>query len=89
MATTDIRCGAVWSGHRAEHCTICHETFSGSTTGDAHRVGPHDGNRRCLTGDELTALGLWAEPNQYGTPVWHGTPNKGGVQKRRPDLSAS
>ncbi|MGH9252730.1 MAG: hypothetical protein ACRD0W_24920 [Acidimicrobiales bacterium] len=81
-------CDAVWFGQRIEHCTVCHQTFSGESTGMAHRVGPHDppGRRRCLSSDELTALGLWVETNQYGTDVWHGSPNKKGIQKRRPTI---
>jgi hypothetical protein len=85
----DPRCGATWFGHRIEHCTVCHQTFSGERTGMAHRVGQHDvwegpERRRCLSADELTALGLWAETNPYGTHVWHGTPNKAGKQLRHP-----
>lgn len=82
----DKTCGATWFGLRIEHCQMCHQTFSGSTTGDAHRVGPHDlpGQRRCLTAPELEGLGLWLETNAYGTAVWHGSPNKQGIQKRRP-----
>lgn len=84
----DPRCGARWGGFRVEHCTVCHQTFSGETTGMAHRVGPYDqpGQRRCLDADELKALGLWAETNQYGTDIWHGSPNKQGIQKRRPTI---
>jgi hypothetical protein len=84
-------CGATWFGFNVEHCTVCHQTFSGETTGNAHRVGPHDppGRRRCRTPAELTALGLWVETNQYGTDVWHGSPNKKGVQKRHPKRGES
>jgi hypothetical protein len=89
VSTRDDRCGAVWSGHRTEHCTVCHRTLSGSTTGDAHRVGPHDGDRRCLTDGEMLALGLWPQDNQYGTTVWHGSPNKAGEQKRRPQFGGA
>lgn len=86
----DHRCGAVWYGFRIEHCQMCHQTFSGSTTGDAHRVGPYEvGQRRCLTPDELEGLGLWIEVNAYGTGVWHGSPNKKGIQKRRPPRTES
>lgn len=80
----DPRCGAVWFGFRVEHCTLCHQTFSGETTGQAHRVGPFNGKRRCRTAKELTRLGLWTETNEYGTEVWHGSPNKQGIQKRHP-----
>jgi hypothetical protein len=51
-------CGAEWSGFRAEHCKVCHETFTGSRAGDMHRVGDHDirtgpGRRRCRTTAEM------------------------------------
>lgn len=87
----DLNCGAYWFGFRIEHCQICHQTFSGSTTGDAHRVGPHDpiGSRRCLAPDELIGLGLWVETNKYGTDIWHGSPNSKGIQKRHPKHEAA
>jgi hypothetical protein len=82
-------CGAAWDGLRTEHCTVCHQTFSGESTGEAHRVGPFNppGLRRCRAPDELAALGLWVERNRHGTDVWHGSPNKGGEQRRRPHRS--
>jgi hypothetical protein len=83
MKARDWRCGATWTGLRTEHCTRCHQTFSGSTTGDAHRIGAEH-PQRCLTADELTGLGLWVETNRYGTDIWHGSPNKQGIHKRRP-----
>ena len=56
-------CGKSWGGTRAEHCTECHETFTGTTAGDKHRVGDPaiwDGpkRRRCLTVTEMTARGM-------------------------------
>jgi hypothetical protein len=85
------QCGAVWFGFRVEHCTVCHQTFSGETTGMAHRVGPYDNadSRRCLTPNQLRGLGLWIETNEYGTAVWHGSPNKQGIQKRHPKKKES
>lgn len=69
---------------RMEHCKVCHQTFSGASTGDAHRTGRYGIDRRCRTSDELSALGLWLERG-----IWHGSPNKAGVQKRwnGPDTS--
>ncbi len=51
MTWTDS-CGAVIKGMKAEHCPECHETFTNTSAGDAHRTGPHDA-RRCLTPDEM------------------------------------
>jgi hypothetical protein len=53
-------CGKSWTGYRTEHCPAsgCHETFSGQSTGDAHRVGDHNDGRRCLSPDEMRDKGL-------------------------------
>ena len=58
-------CGATWTGARMEHCSEpgCHQTFSGTASGDMHRTGAHHisrgpGRRRCLTADEMIAKGM-------------------------------
>lgn len=71
MTTTCTACGKSWGGLRAEHCTVCHETFSGTTAGDRHRTGDHavfvgPDRRRCLTADEMRDKGL--EQNTKG--IW-------------------
>lgn len=63
MATTCSTCSATWTGHRIEHCTVCHETFTGATSGDMHRVGDHaitegPDRRRCLTAVEMGEKGM-------------------------------
>lgn len=68
---TICKCGAEWTGLRIEHCDACHQTFSGTTAGDRHRVGDHavsigPGRRRCLTADEIRGKGM--EQNDRG--VW-------------------
>jgi hypothetical protein len=53
-----------WRANRG-HCKVCHQTFANDDTSERHRVGPHDsreGIRRCLTTDELLALG-WTNDN--------------------------
>ena len=70
-AWTDSRCGKQVPWGRAEHCTVCHESFSGAVTGDAHRTGPHDDTRRCLTEAEMLAKG-WREVTRHGAQVWTG-----------------
>lgn len=60
---TACNCGATWTGHRIEHCTECHETFTGTGAGDKHRVGEHaihvrPDRRRCLSPVEMTARGM-------------------------------
>lgn len=81
--TTTCFCGAAWSGYRIEHCTECHETFTGTTSGDKHRTGDHaimwgPERRRCLTPDEMrkrgmeqNARGQWTNG---GTSPWAGEP---------------
>lgn len=53
-------CGETWTGFRIEHCTVCHQTFTGTQSGDMHRVGPHwpIGQRRCLTPAEMETKGM-------------------------------
>ncbi len=63
MSAPGCRCGAVWTGLRIEHCTECHETFTGTTAGDRHRVGDHaiftgPKRRRCLTPEEMRERGM-------------------------------
>lgn len=62
MSTT-CHCGATWTGYRIEHCTACHETFTGTTAGDKHRTGQHHlstgpDRRRCLTVEEMREKGM-------------------------------
>lgn len=50
-------CGALYSGAQGSggHCRDgCHRTFANQSSGDAHRTGPYDGDRRCLTVTEMT-----------------------------------
>ena len=66
---TTCHCGAEWAGLRIEHCTACHETFTGTASGDRHRVGQHDvstgpDRRRCLTAEEMREKGM--EQNARG-----------------------
>jgi hypothetical protein len=61
--TTCGTCSTTYGGYRTEHCTECHETFTGTSSGDKHRTGKHgvtEGptRRRCLTPDEMTQLGM-------------------------------
>lgn len=63
MSGAGCRCGASWTGLRIEHCPACHETFTGTTSGDRHRVGDHNvfvgpDRRRCLTPAEMVEAGM-------------------------------
>ena len=79
MSAAKCRCGATWTGLRIEHCMACHQSFTGTTAGDRHRVGDHNtyvgpDRRRCLTPDEMrekgmaqNARGVWGNG---GTSPW-------------------
>lgn len=74
MTTCD--CGATWGGLRTEHCAACHQTFTGTTSGDRHRVGDYNQRtgptrRRCLTVAEMETRGL--ERNAKGQWTTGGT----------------
>lgn len=65
--TTCRKCTKTWTGKRLEHCTVCHETFSGTSAGDKHRTGDYAAKtRRCLNADEMRAKGM--AQNERG--VW-------------------
>lgn len=72
MNFTCATCGDIIGG-RAEHCTVCHRTFTGTSAGDLHRTGQHGvktgpDRRRCRTDDELAKRGLVRKPNgRWGT----------------------
>jgi hypothetical protein len=61
-------CGATWTGKRIEHCTACHETFTGTGSGDMHRVGPYAPlERRCLSAEEMRDRGMAANSRGHWT----------------------
>lgn len=61
------QCGHTWGGLKAEHCTICHATFTGNTAGEAHRHGEYP-NRTCSTEDLF-----WNEKRQMWGSTEPGT----------------
>lgn len=75
MAT--CRCGAEFGG-KIEHCTVssCHQSFTGTTAGDMHRVGDHalstgPNRRRCLSETEMLAKGM----AQNARGIWMSVPS--------------
>lgn len=74
------RCGKEIRGGKAEHCSVCHQTFTGTSAGDAHRVGSHGVDRRCLTPDEMRShpkrpmeqdrRGYWRFPTPAAKAKW-------------------
>ena len=46
MQWTCHKCDSTIIGYKPEHCTICHETFTSTISGDMHRVGDHGGQDR-------------------------------------------
>lgn len=71
-------CGKSWGGLRMEHCTVCHQTFSGQTLGDAHSVGKDVMAKVCLTPDEMSAKG-W----RLVKDVWRGAAMPADVLAKR------
>ena len=55
---TRLGCASIPPGSSRQHCTACHQTFAGTRAGDRHRVGEFPDGRRCLTADEMLAVGL-------------------------------
>ena len=46
-------------GEKRCQCPACGQFFNRVSTFDKHRVGAYDGNRRCLSPDEMSGKG-WA-----------------------------
>jgi len=87
----EIGCAPIRVGQRAQHCTgwvgpgstgdPCHQTFSGTSLGDAHRVGDiTDGTRRCLSVEEMADRGWHRSDNG----VWHWPAPEGGFPDVEP-----
>lgn len=66
---------------RIEHCAACHQTFTGTSSGDRHRTGDHaislgPKRRRCLTPEEMRAKGMTQNARGQwtngGTSPWAG-----------------
>ena len=67
------RCVRPRPGSKMQHCGVCHRTFSGSLAGDMHRAPiaarrdsrgrmiPLDHRRRCMTEEEMKALGMYMD----------------------------
>lgn len=66
------KCGKTWTGNAAEHCPDCCQTFSSTTAGDVHRLGPRSKYPwSCVPDYMLSCLGLWKNPRGvwgFGTP---------------------
>lgn len=72
------------NGNQA-HCGACHETFSGITAFDHHRIGPVD-ERTCVTptdcGMHLNAYGVWSQ--EGGRAYWERPQGSTGTQTAEP-----
>jgi hypothetical protein len=66
----DWRCIHPKPFSRAQHCKVCHRTFTSPSAGDRHRIGEHGIDRRCLwTNLDLISAGLEQKPNlMWGWP---------------------
>ena len=63
-------CVKEWTGTSRCHCSGCHETFSGITTFDSHRVS-NTGRGKCKSpnhmGLEQNEKGVWSIPHEEVT----------------------
>lgn len=74
--TTCAQCETTWTGKRIEHCPECHQTFTGTTSGDMHRTGRHDtstgpNRRRCLSIEEMETKGMTTNARGHWTTGQH------------------
>lgn len=61
------KCPAQWTGTQPCHCSACHQTFSGITTFDAHRVAnAHRGKCKQPARMDLVKneKGIWCVPRE-------------------------
>jgi hypothetical protein len=63
------------TGNRTQ-CTACREYFNSANAFDKHRYGPYDGNRQCLTPEQMTARGFVKNAGGY----WMTKPPKASVK---------
>lgn len=86
-ACAERECATLRPGARAQHCTACHETFTGTASGDEHRVGPFPDGRRCLTPDEMRAKGM--RQGRTGMWVWSKSDERLAHLLERPEVLPS
>lgn len=65
-------------------CRTRREDFNSLEAFDRHRVGPHDGDRRCVDVDELGALGWTRNAGDALTRLEPRDPSERKPQRRRP-----
>lgn len=65
MTWTCRDCKKNITGGKLEHCPVCHETFTGTESGDLHRAGRHGVDRHCLTPAQMEAKGLTRTSKGY------------------------
>ncbi len=57
------KCGAIWTGVKASHCSVCHYTFGKTQLFDDHRYGDFD-ERKCKNPEEMNLIekeDIWIE----------------------------
>lgn len=85
-ADSGTRNRLVRAGTRSE-CANCEQVFNGVEAFDAHRVGSHGPDRRCLAGEEMSrsysqdARGYWTS-TRAGAVQPLLAPNQGNVEQR-------
>jgi hypothetical protein len=54
----------VLRGNRNQ-CSVCKRYFNSNTAFDAHRTGHHGVDRRCMTEEEMMAVGMILRPDGF------------------------
>lgn len=58
-------CEKIIIGHKPEHCSECHETFTCTRAGDLHRAGQPGVNHHCLTPAQMEGKGMVQNTKGY------------------------
>lgn len=64
--------GLLKVGTNAARCAVCGEYFTGDQPFRRHRTGDYDAGRRCLSIEEMRAIGMILDERgrwQYGTAL--------------------
>lgn len=67
-------CGKTWNGARRAHCPACHETFSGDSAADRHRIGQFGVDRHCA---DPASVGLVPRQQPWGVMWSYPAPTNG------------
>jgi hypothetical protein len=73
------------TGNRNQ-CQECKQYFNSNSAFDMHRTGEHGVNRRCMTPEEMTALGMLVNHAGFWiTEQYHGHMDKREIEQSESD----